>query len=225
MYNVSQTNNAILMSRCNQLQMQLNTLKVNYKKLEEDLTKASTTLKEYSDQFTTNTLTSGTEIEFELEGNAIWNAQAIPIRSIQYETDEADSSIKLILTLSSNFSYIIQGTAEKPAETKFTNQFELTLTDPSSQTSEPTTEEPASLSLSPVDMVNNLYVGTAFTPFTDSIYLTQLRKNIYSPGVPSNKIVFSVPAKLASSTEQQETSSTTTLTATLTPDANFTVTP
>lgn len=239
MFNVSQTNNAILMNRCNQLQLQLNNLKANYKQLEEDLTKTSTTLKEYADQFTTNSLMGGSEVSFEIDENAVWNAQAIPIRSIHYETDEQTASIKLVLTLASNFTYIIQGTSEKPAETKTKNVFELTLED--SQTStindQQTTDDETQitdLSLLPVEFVNNLFVGEGFTPFTGPIYLTQTRKNIYSPGVPSNKMMFSVPSQLTPSTsstpssneQSQEPQTTTpTLTATITPNVNFTVTP
>lgn len=105
-FNISQTNNAVLIQRCKQLQMEINSLRAQYEELETKAAHNEQTANSYAEQFTRNHVKS-TAVNVDIGIEAKWETQTRMIKNITYlrvltytPTDEILSTTsRIIITL------------------------------------------------------------------------------------------------------------------------------
>lgn len=82
-FNISQTNNAVLIQRCKQLQMEINSLRAQYEELETKAAHNEQTANSYAEQFTRNHVKS-TAVDVDIGIEAKWETQTRMIKNITY---------------------------------------------------------------------------------------------------------------------------------------------
>ena len=124
MFNVSQTNNAILRSNLNRMELLYNSLQKKYSELETKYTSNTLMLNQYMSAFTANTINAATRFSYTLPESSKWQRQSQRISSVIIEdirTVESDltetNEQRLIFNLAAPMKYITESSSSQ-ASTK-----------------------------------------------------------------------------------------------------------
>ena len=130
MFNVAQTNNALLKSNLSRMELLYNTSQKKLAELESKYTSNTAMLNQYMKAFTSNTISESPESDFSytLPEAAKWQKQSLYASSINVYDIETTSetnngaqtteTFELVISLSSPMKYIISSTTSGTASTK-----------------------------------------------------------------------------------------------------------